>query len=325
MLYQLISRLGAGGALLLGLLTGPASHAQLPAGAAAATTPVPRVASGSIRRFAAFKSQFVAARTVDVWLPAGYPGAGRYDVLYLHDGQMLFDSTTTWNHQEWRVDKTLGRLIQAQAVRPTIVVGIWNNGPLRHTEYFPQKPLASLPAAVRERLLAGDLHGQARADDYLRFLTQELKPFIDRMFATRPTAAHTFVAGSSMGGLISLYALCEYPQVFGGAACLSTHWPGSVGPDQDAIAAAFVDYLRQHLPAPAGHRLYFDHGSATLDSLYAPYQQRADAVLRARGYTPATWTTRTFAGANHSEQAWAQRLALPLQFVLGRPAAGAAK
>lgn len=297
-----------------------ASHAQLPAATpAVATTPAPHVASGSVRRFAAFPSKLVAARTVDVWLPAGYPSAGRYDVLYMHDGQMLFDSTTTWNHQEWRVDETMSRLIQAKTVRPTIVVGIWNNGPLRQAEYFPQKALAYLPADVRQRLLA-DLHGEALADNYLRFLTQELKPFIDRTFATQPTAAHTFVAGSSMGGLISMYAFCEYPRVFSGAACLSTHWPGSFGPDQGAIAASFQQYLRQHLPAPAGHRLYFDHGTTTLDSLYRPYQLGVDAVLRQRGYTPVTWLTREFAGASHSERAWAQRLAVPLRFVLAGPA-----
>jgi len=325
MAFHLTSWLAAGGLLGAALAARP-GHAQLPAATAAVvTTPVPRVATGSLRRVAAFNSKFVAARTVDIWLPAGYPGAGRYDVLYLHDGQMLFDSTTTWNHQEWRVDETLGRLIQTNAVRPTIVVGIWNNGPLRLPEYFPQKALAYLPAEARQRLLTNELHNQPLADNYLRFLTRELKPYIDRTFATRPEAAHTFVAGSSMGGLVSMYAFCEYPQVFGGAACLSTHWPGGFGPDQPVVAAAFQQYLRRHLPAPAGRRLYFDHGTTTLDSLYAPYQVAVDAVLRQRGYTPATWQTRTFPGASHSERAWARRLAMPLQFVLGRPAGGIKK
>ena len=285
--------------------------------APASKPPLPHVASGTVRRFEAFPSKFVAPRTVDVWLPAGYPAAGRYDVLYMHDGQALFDSTTTWNHQEWQVDETLGRLEQTKAVRPTIVVAVWNNGALRHPEYYPQKPVALLDTATRRRLVQGVFKSPPLADNYLRFLTQELKPFVDKTFATRPDRAHTFVMGSSMGGLISLYALCEYPQVFGGAACLSTHWIGGWGTDRAALAASFQQYVQAHLPAPStGHRLYFDHGSTTLDSLYAPHQQAIDAILRRRGYSPANWETRVYPGADHSEHAWSRRLAEPLQFLL---------
>ena len=117
--------------------------------------------------------------------------------------------------------------------------------------------------------------------------------------------------GSSMGGLISLYALTEYPAVFGGAACLSTHWPAGGG--------VMIDYLRSALPDPAGHRIYFDHGTATLDSLYPPFQRRADAVMRAAGYVEGRdWVTRVFAGAEHSERAWRVRVEQPLIFLLGR-------
>lgn len=296
--------------LLLLLLAAPLARAQAP-------TPLPHVASGTVRRFPAFPSNFVAARNVDVWLPAGYPKAAPYDVLYMQDGQALFDSTTTWNHQEWQVDETLGQLERTHAVRPTIVVAIWNTGPTRSAEYYPQKALALLDTAARGRTVRQALLGKPLANNYLRFLTQELKPYIDRTFATAPGRAHTFVLGSSMGGLISLYAQCEYPQVFGGAACLSTHWPGAFGPDRYALAGSFQRYLEQHLPLPATHRFYFDYGSATLDSLYAPHQQAVDAIMRARSYGPDQWETRYFPGANHSERAWARRLQVPLLFLLG--------
>ena len=300
---------------LLGLLV---LGYQLPA--AAQAPPLPRVASGTVRRLAAFPSRFVAARPVDVWLPAGYPAAGRYNVLYVHDGQMLFDSATTWNHREWQLDETLGELERTNRVRPTIVVAIWNTGPARHAEYYPQRPLAYLDSATRRRVVQGYLQGRPQADNYLRFLVQELKPFIDRTFATQPGRAHTFVLGSSMGALISLYALCEYPRVFGGAACLSTHWPGTfTAADRYPLAASFQRYLRRHLPAAATHRLYFDHGTATLDSLYSPHQQAVDALLRQRNYPPRRWTSRVFVGASHSERAWAQRLTEPLEFLLRAP------
>jgi len=116
--------------------------------------------------------------------------------------------------------------------------------------------------------------------------------------------------GSSMGGLISAYALCEYPDVFGRAGCVSTHWPAGDG--------CVVDYLGQHLPRPGTHRLYFDYGTATLDATYEPFQQRADAVLKAAGYTAGRdWITRKFPGAEHSEKSWRERVDQPLSFLLG--------
>ena len=132
------------------------------------------------------------------------------------------------------------------------------------------------------------------ADEYLRFLTSELKPFIDSHYSTLPDRQHTFVAGSSMGGLISLYALCEYPDVFGGAACMSTHLPMITSADYDRAAdisqtvfEAFLRYLSDNLPASSGsHLLYTDRGDSTLDALYPPYQDRLDSFLSARGWQP---------------------------------------
>ncbi len=114
--------------------------------------------------------------------------------------------------------------------------------------------------------------------------------------------------GSSMGGLISLYALCEYPAVFGGAGCLSTHWP--------AVAGVILPYLQEALPQPGGHKLYFDYGTATLDALYEPYQQEVDGVLRGKVYTAVSWQTHRFDGAEHNEAAWQARLDIPLTFLL---------
>ncbi|MEM9930587.1 MAG: alpha/beta hydrolase-fold protein, partial [Bacteroidota bacterium] len=194
----------------------------------------------------------------------------------------------------------------------------------RHSEYFPQKPFASLPQAYRDSLFQatfdpenGLFRTEICSDDYLRFLTQELKPFIDQEFSTLPDKENTFVAGSSMGGLISMYALCEYPEVFGGAGCLSTHWVGIFDTLNNPIPQHFVSYLEANLPSPEDHRLYFDYGTATLDALYEPYQQMVDTVMVAKGYTAANWTTKKFPGAPHTENAWRERLEVPLVFLLG--------
>ncbi|MBK9338279.1 MAG: esterase family protein [Lewinellaceae bacterium] len=281
----------------------------------------PSPAAGSLRRFDNFPSNFVDPRTVEVWLPDGYNTKKKYAVLYMHDGQMLFDSTTTWNKQEWGVDETMGRLLAESKIRDCIVVGIWNNGPKRHSEYFPQKPFEALTTAQREALLQEARSAKnplfsekIQSDNYLRFLVQELKPFVDKQFSTHKNRKNTFIAGSSMGGLISLYAICEYPKVFGGAACLSTHWTGIFRAEDNPVPAAFMQYLEKKLPTPRTHKIYFDHGTATLDALYPPFQQQADAVLRARGFTDKNWITRVFEGADHSEKAWQQRLEIPVVF-----------
>lgn len=284
---------------------------------------LPVLSTGSIRRIENFQSNYVAARTIDIWLPEGYSAANKYAVLYMQDGQMLFDATHTWTKQEWGVDETAGRLIKEKKIKACIVVGIWNSGSMRHTDYFPRKPLLSLPARQVDSIYkanrsngAGLFAGEVQSDNYLRFIVTELKPYIDQHFSVYTDAAHTFIAGSSMGGLISMYAICEYPQVFGGAACLSTHWPGVFTTVNNPVPDAFLAYLSAHLPSAESHRLYFDYGTATLDTMYAPYQQRADIIIRSGNYSAKNFMTKVFKGADHSEQAWNNRLEIPLQFLL---------
>ena len=282
------------------------------------TAQIPHVSSGTIRRFDKFPSQYVQPRNVDVWLPENYAPAKKYAVLYMHDGQMLFDSAITWNHQSWKVTENVTELLRQQQIRDCIVVGVWNNGDYRHAEYFPQKALEYLPVKLRDTVVKDDLKGKSMADDYLRFITKELKPFIDSTFSTQAGRANTFIAGSSMGGLISLYAICEYPDVFGGAICMSTHWVGSTKHQNfDAFSKAFGTYLNNRLPESKAHKIYFDHGDKTLDALYQPYQTVINKIMKDKRYSSATWLSREFAGDEHSEKSWSGRLKIPLLFLLG--------
>jgi enterochelin esterase-like enzyme len=286
---------------------------------ARAADPMPQVEVGHVERLANFPSKFVDARNVDVWLPEGYTRQKRYAVLYMHDGQMLYDARTTWNKQAWNVQDTVQRLINEGRIPDTLVVGIWNNGKYRHSEYFPQKYLPGMPEKLRDEFVSSALQSRPLSDAYLRFLVEELKPAIDAKFATRPEPAHTFLMGSSMGGLISVYAMNEYPQVFGGAAGLSTHWVGSFKPNA-AIPLAAFNYLRANLADPSTHKLYQDHGTTELDALYAPYQVVIDDIARERGYEDGkSFDTRVFEGTGHNEKAWSARLAIPLQFLMGLP------
>ncbi len=281
------------------------------------------VSSGKVQRLEKFPSEFVPARNIDIWLPEGYRQDKKYAVLYMHDGQMLYDGAGTWNKQEWGVDETLGKLIADQRIEPCIVVGIWNspNEGGRYGEYFPQRILDSIPPDIREAILRDQIKGKALADNYLKFIVQELKPYVDKHFATKKGRKHTFLMGSSMGGLISAYALCEYPKVFGGAACLSTHTPILLPGHLDAaavdlVAGAFRNYLSRKLPQRHPFKIYFDYGTETLDALYKPYQTQIDAMMKGKGFTSKTWITREFPGTDHSEKAWRERLDIPVLFLL---------
>ena len=282
------------------------------------------VSSGKIDQIEKFKSAFVDARNITIWIPDGYSKDKKYAVLYMHDGQMLFDATTTWNKQEWGVDETASKLMSNKETIDFIVVGIASISEKRHADYFPQKPFDDLSPQDKSFVTitlqeAGRTKAvfQPVSDNYLKFLVEELKPYIDQKYATLKGPKHTFVMGSSMGGLISLYAICEYPNVFGGAACISTHWPGIFSVENNPIPDAFFAYMRKNLPDPKTHKIYFDFGTATLDALYPPLQKKADEVMIEKGFTPANWETLKFEGADHSENAWKERLSIPVMFLLG--------
>jgi len=286
---------------------------------------LPKVACGTIKRLENFPSKFADPRNVDIWLPEDYSTSKKYAVLYMHDGQALYDSTLMWNKQEWGVDETLCKLQTEQKIKDCIVVGIWNTGVKRFPEYFPQKAFYSMTKEEQQKILAIGrdkgtplLGNGPLADNYLKFLVKELKPYIDTHFSTLRDQKNTFTAGSSMGGLISMYAICEYPGVFGGAACLSTHWPGIFTTVDNPIPAAFIRYLKTHLPSPKNHRIYFDYGSATLDAMYKPYQLQADSAMRMVGYAENNWLTQEFPGADHSEISWRKRFDVPVLFLLGK-------
>lgn len=258
-----------------------------------------------IDAYPSFSSAFVEPRQVEVLLPHDYDPQKTYDVIYMHDGQNVFNPHTSYGGIAWEVQWPVRRLIRQGKIRPVIIVAIWNT-PLRMREYMPAKP----DSLIRKKTDHHDWSGEPLSDNYLKFLVHELKPFIDETYSTNPERESTFVMGSSMGGLISFYAMAEYPGVFGGAACISTHWP--------ALDGIFLDYVARNTPHPGHHKLYFDFGTATLDSLYLPYQLRVDSMMKAMGYTDGKdWVTKRFEGASHSEKDWAARVHIPLLFLVG--------
>lgn len=274
-----------------------------------------RYVTGKLIEHKNFPSKLVQPRQVDVWLPSNYDSTKRYAVLYMHDGQNCFDSSTSFTKVDWGADETLTQLMSEGKLCDLIVVGIWNTLN-RYGEYMPQKLYEALPQTLRDSMKTRYPMAKLESDNYLKFIVTELKPFIDSSYSTKPELKSTAIMGSSMGGLISLYAICEYPQVFGNAACLSTHFP--------AVKNVISDYLKINLPEPQSHKIYFDFGTETLDKEYEPYQMQVDAVMRQKGFVAlnneaqpksANWLTKKFQGEDHSERAWRKRLHIPLLFL----------
>ncbi|MCB9081313.1 MAG: alpha/beta hydrolase [Lewinellaceae bacterium] len=276
---------------------------------------LPSVSAGKIIRIENFQSKYVDARHIDVWLPDDYSTDKKYAVVYMHDGQMLFDSTITWNKQEWGVDETFSTMLKEQKIRDCIVVGIWNNGKYRASEFIPEKFLPSMEPDFRNQFIREVLENKPQSDRYLRFMVRELKPYIDTHFSTFPSRENTFIMGSSRGGLISMYAICEYPDVFGGAAGLSCAYIGIDKPNTEITLAGF-NYFNKKIPSGTDHKIYNDCGTIEMDSLYGVYQQYMDVLWLTKGYTARNYQSFIFEKTGHNERDWSRRLYIPVAFLL---------
>ncbi|MBL8537280.1 MAG: hypothetical protein JNM59_07730 [Hyphomonadaceae bacterium] len=267
------------------------------------------------------------ARHVGIYLPPQYvanPDA-RFPVIYAHDGQNLFDPRIANTGVDWGVDEAMQALVAEGAIEPAIVVGIWST-PNRRLEYAPAGVLALVSDDVKADAAEEFPENLRVGDAYLRFIVEELKPRIDREFRTRPGRESTFLMGSSMGALISVYGMAEHPDVFGAAAGLSMHWPTGISEHniierqetwRPAIVAAYQSYFEGRRLDPASHLMWVDHGAGFLDHLYVPYQEAMLPVLHGLGYVDGvTLEARVYPGANHNETAWRERLRDPLTFLL---------
>lgn len=259
---------------------------------------------------------------VTIWLPPGYAKAkARFPVIYMHDGQNVFFPKRSGYDKVWAADKAMLKLIADGETTGAIIVAV-DHQSARSRQYYPQALYAMLPVWARAD---ADLfnQGPVYSDAYLKFLVTELKPMVDKRYHTLRDRGHTMVAGSSMGGLISLYAIAQYPEVFGSAACVSTHWPLSNPPlaaaRRDELLAVWDRYLTDRLGPPNGRRIWFDHGDKTLDQFYGPYQTEIDRKLISIGWQPQRdFETRSYVGAAHEENAWAARLPEILTWLLAK-------
>ena len=255
--------------------------------------------TGNFRRHERFHSNFLPSdRDVLVYLPPGYESERNrhYPVLYLHDGQNLFDGATAFvPGQEWHVDETAESLISQGRIQPIIIVGIYNTGHARMDEYTP---------TTDRRVGQG-----GKADLYGRMLVEELKPFIDRNYRTQKDTAHTALGGSSLGGLVTLYFGLRYPKVFGRLAVMSP----SVWWDKRTI----VHDVR-HLSNKPPLKIWLDIGTAEggrPDRTVADVRKLRDALIRKGWKLGEDLEYVEAEGAGHNEGAWASRVGAMLYFL----------
>ena len=277
---------------------------------------------GTLKRYTAFCGALNASYTVDIWFPEGYDAGSetRYPVIYMQDGQNLFDPSISFAKVAWEVDKALGRLIAAGEVTAPIIVGIHNRGVDRPADYIPEKPITEYMNKHQQTLSGMDAvtGGKYYGNEYAAFVATELKPAVDALFPTIPDREHTFIMGSSMGALASLYALCEYPDIYGGSGCLSTHWIGNFDSNSTIFPTAMLDYLQASLPSAASHKLYLDRGTKGLDAYYETWENKAVELAESKGYSQSAGSLYVYVaqGADHNEYFWQQRVDKALVFFL---------
>ena len=251
--------------------------------------------SPHLERHAAFPSRFLdRQRDVIVYLPPGYAAdqARRYPVLYMHDGQNLFDPDTSFvRGQHWRLGEMADMLIAEGRVRPLIIVGANHTGHGRVHEYTPTK----------DPRLGGGL-GKA----YGRLLVEELKPFIDARYRTRPGRDHTGLGGSSLGGLSTMYLGLRHADVFGLLAVISPSvWWGR---------RAILRYVPKAKPRP-DTRIWLDMGTAESRRGLADARKLRNALVKAGWREDDDLAYSEPHGGTHSETAWAHRVGDVLQFL----------
>lgn len=234
--------------------------------------------------------QLQRTRRVWIYLPETYQGSRKkYPVLYMHDGQNVFEDSSSFSG-EWGVDEALDTL--GRTFKESIVVAIDNGGSKRLNEYCPY-----------DFSLQGGQHGKGEGDLYIKFLAKTLKPFIDRKYRTLKDKKNTFVAGSSMGGLISMYAVLKYPKVFGGAGVFSpAFW---VGPK------IFDDIKAKGKKMNA--KIYFYAGDAEGETMVP---MTIKAFNETHHVSKSKMETVIRAGGKHNEPRWRQEFPLFYEWIM---------
>lgn len=246
--------------------------------------------TGNVEYLENIQSGILAPRDLIIWLPPSYYTTfeKEYPVLYLHDGQNIFDPKTCSFGYDWRFDEVADSLIKLGEIEELIIVGIYNTK-FRWQEYSP-----------------GDT-GSA----YMKLIVHKIKPLLDSLYRTFPQRENTFVGGSSMGGLISFMLIWEYPEIFSKALCVS---PAFKIENIDYVSV-IQNYSNKKKPV----KIYFDNGGIGLEEKLQPGIDEMMNTLNSKGYKlNQDFVWYKFENAQHSERDWAKRVWRMLKFLSDR-------
>jgi len=280
------------------------------------TTRIATFIGDTLRRhyFPAYKT--LPSRVVDVWLPKSIAADASLALVLAQDGQNIFDPSSAYNGQSWEMHLAIQKLIDSNQIKACMVVGIWNS-PNRFNEYLPMPAFTGLSEAAKLTLEA-ERTADPQSDTYVAWINTVLLPYLQAEYPLSTRSEDRFLIGSSMGGLISAYLLAKLPDVFGGAMCLSTHWPLSLKINELAFSAPYRTWLLSQAPILQHKRLYMDHGNMALDSFYAPHQRAFDRAWLSKTTFPEQYKSLAFNNAAHNEVSWRERQHIPLLFMLGQ-------
>ncbi len=240
---------------------------------------------------------------VRIWLPPEYGRTSRsYPTLYMLDGQFAFASDS--DGVNFAADRRVAQLAASGSIRPTLIVAIDNLEDQRFLQYMPQtiynRAQGGLRNAIdREIVRSG---GQLVSAEFLRYLTARLKPFVDSRYQTAPGRLDTAIFGASMAGVMAGAIFVEGQQAFGRGACMSPNWPiyDKRMIDHPKLPALWADYFAK-LGAPAGRRLWLDHGTKMMDAGMAPHQAAIAGRLAKLGWRrDRNLETHVYQGAGHA-------------------------
>lgn len=252
--------------------------------------------AGNIETLAQFESKHLPSkRNIRVYLPPQYATETnrKFPVLYMHDGQNVFDGATSFiPNQEWRADEAAEMLIKSNFVEPLIIVAIDNGGMARADEY--------LHTAIK----MGQQTAGGKADLYGKFLVEEVMKVINIRYRTKTDAANTGLCGSSLGGLVTCVLGAAYPKVFGKLAICSP----SVWVDNESL-------LKVVKPRSSEQRIWIDCGSQESDSMVAGATRLFD-TYKSNGWKDGKNLRLVIEpNADHSERAWARRMPSILMYL----------
>lgn len=261
---------------------------------------------------------YLKGRIIRVWVPKQYiKSKKRFDVVYFHDGQMLFDSSATWNHQSWDLANSATKYLSK---KHCILVGIDNDPNNRYAEYFPSPIYSKLPLDVQFALRDSLWNGLPRFDAYAEALIHEVFPLIENHWRVNRGGVHRTMVGSSMGGVVSLSFLLTHPDEVSNVACLSIHLPlinywKFADRYKDPLMLAFNGFIASISANLEGKHIYIDRGDQSLDASYAAYFPAFEVALNSCSKKNKV-TMKLVTNSGHSERDWAARIGPILQSLL---------